>query len=82
MDQDAGFSKLPKNEQLYKLLHEGIEIMTRRSNGFVIKLFGISHNYVDVWYDPKNNTIEKIEPLSYQDIVKYYEKHIDLSVLL
>ena len=82
MAENANFGKLPKNEQLYRLLHEGIEIMSRKYKGYVIKLFGISHHFVDVWYDPDKNAIEKIVPLSYADLVSNYEDKIDLSTLL
>ncbi len=76
------FSRLPKNEQVYKLFNEGKELLTRKDSMFIVKLFSIDDLYVEIWYNAEKNFIDNIKVVSEQDLVKIYEKEIKLSSLI
>lgn len=82
MSMIKDFSQLPKNEQVYKLFHEGTELFARRKKQFVIKLFSFNEIFVEVWYDSTRNLIENIEVIEEENLIGLYDKHINLSALL
>lgn len=82
MNTIQNFSSLPKNEQVYTLFHEGKEVLDRRDGEFVIKLFSVQELYVEVWYNSSRNIIEQIQVISEEDLVRIYDKEINLSQLI
>ncbi|MCF8367552.1 MAG: hypothetical protein K9G76_00825 [Bacteroidales bacterium] len=75
------FCKLPKNEQVYKLFHDGKEIFTRKKTNFIIKLFSFEKLYVEVWYNSSLNIIESIKVVDEKSLFKIYEKEISIDEL-
>ena len=76
------FNSLPKNEQVYTLFHEGKELLERREGDFVVKLFTVHELFVEVWYNSNRNIIEKIQVIREENLVKIYDKEINLSQLI
>jgi len=76
------FTQLPKNEQIYSLFHEGKELLIRHTNHYAIKLFILNDFFAEVWYQSPRNIIEKIQVVSEEDLVRYYDKEINLSNLI
>jgi len=78
MKEVINFNELPKNEQLYKLHHEGKELTSRQYCGFVIRLYTVCDQFVEVWFNPMQNLVEKIITLTQDDLILKYEKQIEL----
>ena len=76
------FNKLPKNEQVYTLFHEGKELLDRKDGEFVIKLFSVHEIFVEIWYNSTRNIIENIQVVHEEDLVKIYDREINLSQLI
>jgi len=76
------FSRLPKNEQVYKLFHEGKEVFARKHLQRIVKLFLIESLFVEVWYCPHMNIIEKIKVIDEEELIDLYEKEINIKELI
>ena len=76
------FTQLPKNEQIYSLFHGGKELLIRHTNHYTIKLFILNNFFAEVWYQSPRSIIEKIQVVSEEDLVRYYDKEINLSNLI
>lgn len=76
------FNKLPKNEQVYTLFHDGKELLERVDGEFVIKLFSVHEIYVEIWYNRMRNIIENIMVVKEEDLMQSYEDEIKLSQLI
>ena len=75
------FSKLPKNEQVYKLFHEGKEIFVRKQSQRIVKLFLIENLFVEIWYCSQKNIIENITVIDEEELINLYEKEINIKEL-
>lgn len=82
MNTIKDFNKLPKNEQVYTLFHDGKELLQRIDGAFVIKLFSVQSIFVEIWYNHKRNIIEKIQVIEEDDLLKIYDKEINLTQLI
>jgi hypothetical protein len=76
------FVKLPKNEQVYKLFHDGREIFVRKQLNQIIKLFLIDNLFVEIWYCSPKNIIEKITVIDEDELINLYEKEINIKELI
>ena len=76
------FNKLPKNEQVYALFHDGKEILHRKSGDYIVKLFIVHDLYVEIWYNSGKNVIDRIQVINETDLVRIYAKEINLSGLI
>lgn len=76
------FNRLPKNEQVYKLFNDGKELLTRKHRDFIVKLFLVDETFVEIWYNSDKNLIENIKVIDENDLVKIYDKEINLSQLI
>lgn len=75
------FRKLPKNEQVYKLFHDGKEIFVRKQSKRIIKLFLIENLFVEIWYCSQKNIIENITVVDEEELINLYEKEINIKEL-
>jgi hypothetical protein len=82
MKSVRNFNELPKNEQVYTLFHDGKELFTRSVKSYVIRLFVVYDQFVEIWYNSEKNIIEKIEAVTDRDLYKNYNDKINLSELL
>ncbi len=82
MKSTKKFNELPKNEQVYTLFHDGTELFSRSEKKYVIRLFVVSEQFVEIWYDSEKNIIEKIETIAEKDIYNNYGDNINLDELI
>jgi len=76
------FNRLPKNEQVYMLFHDGKEVFVRKHAQRIVKLFLIENLFVEIWYCPQKNIIEKITVVDEDDLINLYEKEINIKELI
>jgi hypothetical protein len=75
------FLSLPKPERVHRVITEGIELMHRIHHEFTIKLFKFSGFFVEIWYLPNINKIDKIRIMDVEEVLHLYESEIDISDL-
>ncbi len=75
------FLSIPTPERAHKVLTEGDELMHRIYIFYTIKLFRFSGFFVEIWYLPASNKIDKIVVVDLDDVLHLYEKNIDISDL-
>lgn len=76
------FTTFPLKEKIYLVFEHGNEIATRQFLYFNIKLYTLFGFFVEVWYVPSGNKIEKVETLSTDEILSLYKNDFDISDLL
>jgi len=76
------FNELPKNEQVYTLFHDGKELFQRLEKNFIIRLFAVNGEFVEIWYNQKKNIIEKIDVVDNSELYINYGDSINLHELL
>lgn len=75
------FMSLPKPERVHRVLTQGSELMHRIYIYYTIKLFQYSDFFVEIWYLPSSNKIDKIRIVDIEDVLHLYENEIDISDL-
>lgn len=75
------FMSLPKPERVHRVLTQGREIMQRVYIYYSIKLYLYADFYIEIWYLPSSNKIDKIRIIDTDDVLHLYEKKIDISDL-
>lgn len=75
------FMSLPKPERVHRVLTQGSEFMHRIYVYYTIKLFLYSGFFVEIWYLPASNKIDKIKIVDIEDVLHLYEKQIDITDL-
>lgn len=75
------FLSLPKPERVHRVLTQGTELMHRISDCYTIKLYKFSSFFVEIWYLPSSNKIDKIRIMDMEEVLHLYEKEIDISDL-
>lgn len=75
------FMTLPKPERVHRVLTQGHELMHRIYMYYTIKLFQYSDFFVEIWYLPASNKIDKILIVDVEDVLRVYDKEIDISDL-
>lgn len=73
------FMSLPKPERVHRVLTQGRELMHRIYIYYTIKLYHYSNFFVEIWYLPSSNKIDKIRIVDMDDVLHLYEKDIDIS---
>jgi len=81
MKSTKNFNELPKNEQVYTLFHDGKELFSRSEKKYIIKLFVVFEQFVEIWYNSDKNIIEKIESVSDRELYRNYGDNINLDEL-
>lgn len=74
------FYKLPIVEQTRLLFLDGTFILSIRYYGYKVNLYLYDNDYVEVFYNHKQDLIEKIQPLDYQHTrMKFYADQINIK---
>lgn len=75
----ASFNQIPVQEKVRVTFEEGQEIMARIYLYYTVKLYRLGPLYIEVWYRPHHNRIDKVEAVELEDVLHLYEKEIDIS---
>lgn len=78
----ADFERSPLREQVYEVLESGKPITVRHFLHYYIKLFSYSDYFVELWYIPATNKIQKAEALGIDDVLQIYKNDFDISELM
>jgi len=82
MQKGNHFSELPKNEQVYQLFRNGKELFVRRQDNFIVRLFAISGNFVEIWYETEQNRIDRIEVINEDQLLYSYQDELNIIELI
>jgi hypothetical protein len=75
------FLSLPKPERVHRVLTQGCDLMHRVHHDHTIKLYKFSGFFVEIWYLPDINKIDKIRIMDIEEVLHLYENEIDISDL-
>lgn len=75
------FNRMKIEDQIRIAFEEGFELMRRTWLYYTVKLYKVGPIYVEVWYRPHHNRIDKVEAVELTDILHLYEKEIDITDL-
>lgn len=78
----ADFERSPLREQVYLVLESGKPITARQFLHYHIKLFAYSDFFVELWYIPATNKIQKAEVLTVDNVLQIYKNDFDISGLM
>jgi hypothetical protein len=79
MLNEVEFMNMPFFEKVKKIYFEGEFIVAIRYYEYKINLYLYNNFYVEVFYNHKNDMIDKVEVLSYQPSrIKFYADQIKL----
>jgi hypothetical protein len=76
------FEHAPLREKVYKVLQNGKPIISRQFLHYHIRLFAYSDFFVELWYIPASNKIDRVETLSLDEVLHAYKSSFDISDLL
>ncbi len=76
------FERAPLKEKVYKVFEGGKAITDRRFLYFQIRLFALNDFFVEVWYVPSTNKIDRVETLGINEVLAVYDSRFDISQLL
>ena len=76
------FERAPLKERVYLVLESGKPITVRQFLHYHVKLFAYDDFFVELWYVPANNKIDKAEVLDIDDVLHNYRNEFDISGLL
>ncbi len=80
--EQSNFEKLPLRKKVFHVLERGKAITARQFLHYHIKLYAYSDFFVELWYIPAANKIDRIELLSLDDLLQVYKNAFDISDLL
>lgn len=75
------FSKLSLEDKVYKVFEHGHEIMSRQFLYYDIKLYSFFDFYVEFWYLPSINKIDRVDALNMDEVLQLYKHEFDISGL-
>lgn len=75
------FSELTLEDKVYKVFENGQEILSRQFLYFDIKLYSLYDFYVELWYVPSVNKIDRVDTLNLDEVLKLYKHEFDISGL-
>lgn len=75
------FLSMPKAERVHRVLTQGHQLMSRIYVYYTIRLYHFADFFVEIWYLPGSNKIDKIRIVDMDDVLHLYEKDIDISDL-
>jgi hypothetical protein len=76
------FNDLSMDEKGKILFSKGSYIAVRDYYNYKVQLYGLKGFYVEVWYHPKMNNIDKIEALNDEKSLNLYLSDIEILDLL
>ena len=75
------FNRMKIEDQVRIAFEEGVELMVRTYLYYSVKLYKLDAIYIEVWYRPHHNRIDKVEAVDLDDVLHLYEKEIDITDL-
>ena len=72
------FGQYPLVRQAQILFDQGRELMSRMEGDYILRLFALEEFYVEVWYLPTLNKINKVEIVNMDEVMADYEDEIDI----
>lgn len=63
------------------VFEQGRELMVRIYVYYTVKLYVLDNLYIEIWYRPYSNQIDKVEVVLLDEVIHLYEKNIDISDL-
>lgn len=76
------FQRAPLKEQVFRVLESGKTISDRRFLYFHIKLYALYDFFVELWYIPTVNKIDRVETLGIDEVLDIYSSSFNISDLL
>ncbi len=76
------FEKAPLREKVYQVLQTGKPITNRQFLHYHIRLYAFSDFFVELWYVPASNKIDRVEIMSLDEVLNLYKNAFDISDLL
>lgn len=73
------FNALSDSGKAQTALEHGINLKTRKDEGFIINLYSLNNFYVEVWYNENSNRIDRIISFNSIDQLGPYIDDIDLG---
>lgn len=73
------FNRMQIEEQVQLAIEQGQEVMSRIYLYYSVKLYRIGPIFVEVWYRPHHNRIDRAEAVALDDVIHLYEREIDIS---
>ncbi len=80
--EQSNFEKLPLRKKVFHVLERGKAITARQFLHYHIKLYAYSDFFVELWYIPAANKIERVEVLTLDDVLQIYKNDFDISGLM
>lgn len=77
----SDFSQLSHEDKVYKVFEDGQEVMSRQYLYFDIKLYSFYDFYVELWYLPSVNKIDRVDILNMDEVLQLYKHEFDISGL-
>ncbi|HRY98066.1 MAG TPA: hypothetical protein P5550_03325 [Bacteroidales bacterium] len=75
------FNQLKIEDKVRITFEHGSELMHRTYLYYTVKLYKLGNLFVELWYRPHHNRIDKVEAVSLDDVLHLYEKEIDINEL-
>lgn len=75
------FMNLPVLERAALVLEFGHDLMQRKYQCHHIRLYMVSNFYVELWYRPVLNKIDRLEVVELDEVLPYYEDEINIDNL-
>ncbi len=75
------FSELKLDDKVYKVFEHGQEIMSRQFLYYDIKLYSFYDFYVELWYVPSVNKIDRVDAIDMDEVLRLYKHEFDISGL-
>ena len=76
------FQRLPFKKKGELVFKEGEYVAVRSYYNYKVQLYSLYGFFVEVWYHPENNAIDKVELLESEKALNLYLADIDLESLL
>ena len=81
MDRES-FQELKLPDKAQYVLSIGKEMFTRNYLYFTIKCYSVPGFFAEIWYLPFANKIDRIVVLDSDDMLRLYDKDLDINKLL
>jgi hypothetical protein len=74
------FNQLTLEDKVYTASNEGTFLHNRIWEEFGINLYGFGYFYAEVWYNQKNNTVDKVRSFNNTDMLEPYLVDIKIDM--
>ncbi len=76
------FEQAPLKEKVYQVLQSGKSITSRQFLHYHIRLYAFSDFFVELWYVPASNKIDRVESMLLDEMLHVYKNSFDITDLL